>query len=269
MNWHLMPNCNYQCVFCFQTFEGKHRWIKDIDAAIKILKKIADSGIYKITFSGGEPFLHPKIDMLIGESKRLGLTTSVVTNGFLLDSERLKQLAGYLDILAISIDSQSEDTEKHMGRGNGTHVFRAKEIALAAKVNGIRLKINSVVTRHNVNECMAELIEELRPERWKIFQFLPIQGEAGFDNGSVKITAAEFDEYVTRNRAKTSVKVVAEANDDMLGSYLMLDPEGYVLRNNEGRYESVAHILEDDLGTILSASGFDIHKFVGRDGDYF
>jgi len=41
---------------------------------------------------------------------------------------------------------------------------------------GIRLKVNSVVTKLNWAEEMTDFITDLTPERWKAFQVLSIQG---------------------------------------------------------------------------------------------
>ena len=52
------------------------------------------AGVSKVTFVGGEPFMHPHLDELIMAAKHAGLVTSVVTNGSLLDAQRLLKLRG-------------------------------------------------------------------------------------------------------------------------------------------------------------------------------
>ena len=58
---------------------------------------LRDAGASRITFVGGEPFLHPLIDDLIREAKRQSLVTAAVTNGSCLTAERLQKLAPHLD----------------------------------------------------------------------------------------------------------------------------------------------------------------------------
>lgn len=48
----------------------------------------------KLTFVGGEPFLHPHLEALAAEAKAAGLVTAAVTNGSLLTEERLRRMAG-------------------------------------------------------------------------------------------------------------------------------------------------------------------------------
>ena len=52
---------------------------------MQIPSMLRQAGASRITFVGGEPFLHPHIEALIIESKAQGLVTAAVTNGSLLD----------------------------------------------------------------------------------------------------------------------------------------------------------------------------------------
>lgn len=74
------------------------------------IKHLARLGLSVLTFSGGEPLLHPDLDQLIRQVRELGMMASVITNGFLLNVERIKALnrAG-LDYLQISIDNVEPD----------------------------------------------------------------------------------------------------------------------------------------------------------------
>lgn len=55
----------------------------------QVPKKLVEAGASKLTFVGGEPFLHPHIEQLLAAAKAAGLTTSIVTNGSRLSNERL------------------------------------------------------------------------------------------------------------------------------------------------------------------------------------
>jgi radical S-adenosyl methionine domain-containing protein 2 len=49
--------CNYECGFCFHT--AKTSYVAPIAEAKRGLKLLADAGMKKINFAGGEPFLYP------------------------------------------------------------------------------------------------------------------------------------------------------------------------------------------------------------------
>lgn len=53
---------------------------------------LAAAGVSRLTFVGGEPFLHPLLPRLIREAKAAGLITMVITNGSLLTPQLLQDL---------------------------------------------------------------------------------------------------------------------------------------------------------------------------------
>src|SRR4029077_11469239 len=63
-----------------------------------------------VTLSGGEPLLHPDADGLISHIRGRGLIATLITNGYLLNRDRIRRLnrAG-LDHLQISIDNVVPD----------------------------------------------------------------------------------------------------------------------------------------------------------------
>jgi MoaA/NifB/PqqE/SkfB family radical SAM enzyme len=71
---------------------------------------LADLGTTIITLSGGEPTLHPDLDAIIRRIRERGSMATLITNGYLLTIDRIKQLnrAG-LDYLQISIDNLLPD----------------------------------------------------------------------------------------------------------------------------------------------------------------
>lgn len=74
------------------------------------IDKLGALGTSIITFSGGEPTLHPELDLLIRRARAQGAIATIITNGYLLTPERIKRLnAAGLDYLQISIDNVQPD----------------------------------------------------------------------------------------------------------------------------------------------------------------
>ncbi len=74
----------------------------------------------KLNMSGGEPFLYWQyLGEICKYSKEvLKLESmSIVSNGSKIKEEFFVQYGQFLDILAISVDSFDEETNKHIGRG--------------------------------------------------------------------------------------------------------------------------------------------------------
>jgi radical S-adenosyl methionine domain-containing protein 2 len=268
VNWHIYPACNYKCRFCYQTFVDEQRWLGDFAACTEILRAIRRAGVHKVTFSGGEPTLHPHIIGLAQYAKEIGLSTSIVTNGTKITPEFARLIGNCLDVVAVSIDSSLESTEVSLGRGTGGHVRQALTACRLVKSEGIRLKVNTVVTKLNWTEDLRHMIELIAPERWKVFQFLPIAGENDAAMMMLSITKEEFDYFVATNSSDMTVPIFAENNDAMTESYIMIDPLGRVIQNSKGSYVRGPSLLDSSLVEAISEVGFDLAKFVNRGGSY-
>jgi radical S-adenosyl methionine domain-containing protein 2 len=149
---YLRRKCNYACEFCFHT--SKNINILPLDEAKRGLRLLAEAGMKKLNISGGEPFLKPdfigKIFQFCKEELHLESCT-VVNNGSKVTEQWLDAYGRYLDIMAISCDSFEVETNIELGRaehGKGTHIGRVFQVADWCRARGIRVKINSVITRY-------------------------------------------------------------------------------------------------------------------------
>ncbi|HTF69515.1 MAG TPA: radical SAM protein [Edaphobacter sp.] len=111
---HIIPirRCNLSCAYC-----NEYDKVSNPVPAAEMLRRIdllAALGTGIITFSGGEPLLHPKLDEMIRRVRANGIIATLITNGYLLAPERIQRLnrAG-LEHLQISIDNvQPDDVAK-------------------------------------------------------------------------------------------------------------------------------------------------------------
>ena len=117
---------------------------------------------------------------------------------------------------------------------------------------------------------MTEFIQWAQPERWKVFQVLPMDGQNDDTLGNLTVTAKEYETYVERNRAVETggVTLVPESNDLMTGSYVMVDPAGRFFDNTEGRHTPSRPILESGVHEALQDIKIDPAKFLERGGQY-
>ena len=265
-NWHLTDRCNYSCTFCFvKNLPGEE---VDLELGRNIIGTLDRAGISKVNFVGGEPFLHPHVSDFAACAKGRGMTTSVVTNGSLLNRDRVLELQKHFDWVGVSIDSTSEDTEAALGRGRGQHVEHAKLVCGAIRAAGIRLKVNTVVTKLNFREDMRSLISELKPHRWKVFQMLPIAGQNDSCFPSLATSKQEFREFEETNRElalESGQHPVFESGEDMVDCYLMLGPDGRIFQNVGHQYS----YLPFDAALSAGLSGVvDVGAYVNRGGGY-
>jgi MoaA/NifB/PqqE/SkfB family radical SAM enzyme len=107
---HLIPTrrCNLSCAYCNE-FDDHSKPVPTTDL-LRRIDLLASLGTGVVTFSGGEPLLHPDLDVLIRRIRVRGMIATLITNGYLLTPQRilLLNLAG-LDHLQISIDNVVPD----------------------------------------------------------------------------------------------------------------------------------------------------------------
>lgn len=262
-----------RCKFCFAGFKDVKKTILpkghlSKEDCIEVVRLLGHH-FKKITFAGGEPTLCPWLPDLIREAKNAGLTTMIVTNGSKLSQDHLNSIKDYLDWIALSIDSTNPETNFISGRtlsGKGMDFLYYKNIGDLIRTNGIRLKINTVVHRKNYEENLSELIKILTPARWKILKVLSVEDQNGLTFKDFEITDEQFIYFLNRNDSTSNM--VPETNEDMRGSYLMIDPAGRFFDNVAGKHSYSRPILKDGLASALSDISFDYSKFIGRGGIY-
>jgi len=269
VNMPIWPTCNYRCKFCFGHYRGLMGEFRQ-DRIMDIPSILASMGTEKITLEGGEPFLYPGLKEFLKSCKEAGLTTSVITNASLVEYDTLREMAPYIDWIGVSIDSPNEETEKVLGRGTGGHVEKAIRVVEWAHDLGIKVKINTVITRYNVHENLVDLYLTLKPQRIKVFQFLPIENENEEYARELRISKEEFEDFKRRHKILKEIgyNIVFESNEDMKGSYLMLFPSGRFLNNNDGKYIMSNETLFTNPRKALEESKWEPEKFEKRGGRY-
>lgn len=271
-SFHIVKPCNMRCKFCYATFEDM-AVIKQLpkEDAFKILDKLKSAGLEKITFAGGEPLLYRWIYEVIVYSKQIGLTTSIITNGSLLTDKALEKFKGHLDWIGVSIDTLNETGNKLIGRESKNKVDYWSLI-LKIKEAGFRLKINTVVCSLNYYADLNDFIDWAKPERWKIFQALRVEGQNEKEFNQIKVTEDQFQSFIIQHKYNQDMSkrkcMVVENNDAMTGSYLLIDPMGRLFENSQGKHTYSSPLQNEDLEKCLSEINLNREKFISRGGIY-
>ncbi|RKH95063.1 radical SAM protein [Corallococcus sp. AB038B] len=277
VNFHLWEPCNMRCRFCFATFQDVRKNVLPKghlpkQEALRLVELLA-LRFQKITFAGGEPLLCPWLPDLVAAAKARGATTMLVTNGSRLDADTLARLRGVMDWVTLSIDSVSPQTHAALGRavqGKALPVEHYLSLAERIRAAGMRLKVNTVVTNLNAGEDQTVFLRELRPERWKLLRVLSVEGQ---NTGKVEPLCCpreDFEAFVARHRCleRDGIILVPEDNEDMRGSYAMVDPAGRFFDNVQGGHRYSAPILHCGLDAAWSQVQFSMERFIHRDGHY-
>ena len=100
----VIRRCNLACGYCNE-YDDFSKPVPRLELEQRI-DHLAEAGTLVLTFTGGEPLLHPELDELIRYAVSKGMVCTSITNGYTLTErwiERLNQ-AG-LTILQVSIDN--------------------------------------------------------------------------------------------------------------------------------------------------------------------
>ena len=279
INFHLTEACNAKCRYCFATFPHLERRDRlsctDREALIDLL---VDAGAGKINFAGGEPTLMHDLGPLCRRIKKRShgkCAVSLVTNGAKLH-RLLEDSAESIDWVALSIDSADDRVNAALGRTQDGRQYApvVLELGAEARRRGIRLKCNTVVTRRNAAEDMSDFISALAPERWKLFQMLPVAGENDGAVQALSVLDEEFRAFVERHEplSASGIEIVPENNAAMTNSYLMISPDGrffwHVPYGSERTIKYGEPILQVGVQQALQQVGFDEAVFRARGGEY-
>lgn len=171
--WNITSACNESCKFCFRK---KCRDIS-LEENKKIVDKISNLDVSKLSLSGGETLLYDDLFELVEYIKLKLSNTQLVlnTNGKNIDNSTLDKIIEYFDAITLPIDSTSCDFNLEVGRGydHNSNVLKIIEYCN----NKIIIKINTIVLKNNIEEIdkIYDLIKEYNISRWKIFKFLPVR----------------------------------------------------------------------------------------------
>src|SRR5579864_7209780 len=103
-----MRRCNLSCAYCNEY--DKVSAPVPLDEMLRRIDHLGRLGTAMIGISGGEPLTHPDLDEIIVRMRKTGAIAGMITNGYLLNVERIERLnrAG-LDHMQISIDNLEPD----------------------------------------------------------------------------------------------------------------------------------------------------------------
>lgn len=259
INYHITNRCNYQCKHCFARFDQKELPFDDAKKVIDAIEtyfKETESINPRINIAGGEPLIYPYIDEIIDYISSKGIKVSIITNGSSLTEKRVEKWAGKIETIGISIDAKSEKTNEKIGRcTNKGALDLAKIKSVCDKIHnlGIKLKINTVISKVNINEDLLSVYKELKPNKIK-YLCVHVLENKNKEASTILPTKDEFEDFVKRNLYNESCKTVIEGSGYMSNSYFMVNPSGQVYINDNG--------IEKQYGSCLNTSLIEIYKQV-------
>lgn len=159
--WETTHGCSLRCVYCYMSADTVRPGELTTDEAKNVIGQMAELGVKRLVFTGGEALIRKDIYTLGTHAKERGLTTEVITNATLINTlEVARQVKACFDYVITSLDGACpEHNDVHRGKGSFELIKRG--LKLLNEV-GVEPSINSVVSDANVDytEELLEFVHE-------------------------------------------------------------------------------------------------------------
>ena len=129
--------CNLSCKACYK---DRHGYTKPLQQICDEIDLAADArNLDMLTLAGGEPTMHPELTQVIAHATKRGIKTSLLTNGSLLDDEKLAAYAAAgLTRVALHVDTLQNRPDAPDG------------VTCEADLDPLREKLYDRVARHGI-----------------------------------------------------------------------------------------------------------------------
>lgn len=154
----LTERCNLHCEHCFVAANSSGKEISFNDIETKILPKLIEGGVSKVTLTGGEPFTYDRLSDVVFLLIENNIEVCICTNGTLLNNDFLNKISELDNIhFNVSLDGFSSKTHGKF-RGNESEQTFSK-IVSNIKSLGKRNLINGILVTPNIYTPILEYIE--------------------------------------------------------------------------------------------------------------
>lgn len=150
----LTDRCNLTCGHCLPNRHGGATSLP-IELIAQMLGEAPACGFDRISYTGGEPTMHPQFAAILRMTAEAGLRFGMVTNGWNFPAiyPRLLEHRSQLSTITFSMDGATAATHDGLrGEGSFLRLMRAFSVCT---VTGIPFSINMVLTAHNRHETEA------------------------------------------------------------------------------------------------------------------
>jgi radical SAM protein with 4Fe4S-binding SPASM domain len=176
--WEITRRCNLRCIHCEnQCGEISSRELPP-ERLRMVARDLVQLGCREVHVTGGEPLMHPDWDNLCRDFAEIGLRTSLITNGTLLDQARLdRAIDAGVGALGISLDGlQATHDSIRIRPGAGPSPWREAVAAIERAVPRIETVVITAVSRRNLAELPAlrDFLASLGVRRWQIQLVIPV-----------------------------------------------------------------------------------------------
>jgi len=156
--FELTARCNLRCGFCYVCDRDMQRSSppeKTTDEWLSMIRQVADLGLLKCAFTGGDPFMREDFEEIYCKAYDMGLRIGIFTNGILIGEKQRAYLAKRVpDIISISLYGASEAAYRAVCGGEG-NFRRTKESLDGLRAAGLAFELKALAMRPLMDEYEA------------------------------------------------------------------------------------------------------------------
>jgi len=146
-HFEVTSRCNEKCIHCYQPRHNP----RHIEMALvkDIIAQLHDMGTVSMTFSGGEPFLHPEFLDILQLARKNDFMINILSNGTLIDAEAIRVMKETnINMIQISVYSMDAKTHDSITRFSGSLEKTIKNVRLLI-ANDIPVQISCPIMMKN------------------------------------------------------------------------------------------------------------------------
>lgn len=172
----LTSRCNAHCKHCSSAADNKIDSDLSTEKIMRVLDELYDCGIFTLSFSGGEPLLHPDFQLLAEYAVNKGFSIGLGTNGKIIDSKTISLIkSAGINHVQVSLDGSTGKTHDNFRGVNGMFDYAVNAIRQLVE-SEIETNVCMTPTRLNYLEFedTIELCHDLGVRGFNLSQFVPI-----------------------------------------------------------------------------------------------
>jgi MoaA/NifB/PqqE/SkfB family radical SAM enzyme len=154
----LLERCNVRCKMCYiwNRKSPSELSFQECKMLLGDFKNLVGNNFFEVNLSGGEPLLRPDIIDLIYLCSKNGFSTSMASNGYLLDEEMVKKLSqAGLKKLNLSVASLKEETHDFFRGVRGSYARLMQAFAYLKKYwPDAQVHINTIIKDKNLDDII-------------------------------------------------------------------------------------------------------------------
>lgn len=158
--------CPLHCVFCSNPVDYAHYDGElTTDDWVRVLREGRAMGAAQLGLSGGEPLMRDDLEVIVGEARKLGYYSNLITSGIGLNEKRIAQFKqNGLDHIQLSFQDSTRELNDFL---SSTRTFELKSrVAKLIKQYDYPMVLNVVLHRMNIDHVkeILEMAESMEAE---------------------------------------------------------------------------------------------------------